>query len=129
MAIDLARRPWASWSTTSDVHVVTYDYVGNYLEYREGDRANVFLDDRAELFGLDVVRDYMRLLNPTTDNAQMDGSGLWSDVLDRHAADVVVWKRTGKLYTEALSASPDWVVGYTDAKWVVLCRATSELGC
>jgi hypothetical protein len=114
---------------TPDVHVVSYDYVGNYLEYRYGDRANVFLDDRAELFGLDVVRDYMRLLNPTTDNSQLDESGSWSDVLDRHTADVVVWKRDGTLYTDALSSSPDWVVGYTDPKWVVLCRATSELGC
>ncbi len=112
-----------------DVHVITYDYVGNYLEYREGDRANVFLDDRAELFGLDVVRDYMRLLNPTVDNPQLDESGSWADVLDRHAADVVVWKRNGKLVTEALSSSPDWVVGYSDAKWVVMCRAASELGC
>ena len=52
----------------------TPDTVGNYLELVLGDRASVFVDDRVDMFPVDVVEDEVALVR---------GSPRWSEVLRR----------------------------------------------
>jgi hypothetical protein len=93
-----------------DAHIVTQDFVGNYLEVRYGpDDARVFIDDRVDMFPLAVSRDYATLLN---------GGSRWQSVLDRHDADAVVWA-ADKPLTQLMVASPEWRLVYRDDDWVI----------
>jgi hypothetical protein len=99
-----------------DVHVISHDYVGNYLEWRYGTRAEAFNDDRAEVFGLAATRDYVSLLVP------FERLGDWQAVLDRYRADVVVWSGKNPGLIHALAHSDRWHLGYRDDDWIVACR-------
>jgi hypothetical protein len=102
------------------VHVVTHDYVGNYLEWRYGAAANVFNDDRAEVFDLRTTKDYVSLLAP------YERLGDWQAILDRYGADVVIWSGRSPGLVKALARSPEWHLGYRDADWIVACRVSSH---
>jgi hypothetical protein len=96
--------------------VLTHDYAGNYLEWRYGDSANVFVDDRP---AAEDLLDYVEL--------QRIADG-WPDALDRADPDVVIWRSDGSL-AEALGEDPDWVVGTRADQFVVLCRAELADAC
>ena len=93
----------------NDTKVVTHDIGGNYLEWRFGDRANTWVDDRP---GAATLLDYAELQRFTDD---------WSQALDRADGDVLIWETRGKL-TGALEEDPDWVVGTTAGSYTVFCR-------
>ena len=95
--------------------VAHFDFVGNYLELRYGERAQVFIDDRVDMYPTSVSRDYRTLL------AARPGS---LDVLDRHRIDVVLWDRTFPL-TALLQASGGWRQIFEDGDWLVLRRELS----
>lgn len=88
-AYDLQRYPVAavSWmerhglAGRGDVKVLSHDYVGNYLDWRYGDRANTFVDDRPDV---EASLDYATLL---------DLAPGWRDALRRADPDVVLWRR------------------------------------
>ena len=96
--------------------VLTHDYAGNYLEWRYGNSANVFVDDRP---AAEDLLDYVEL--------QRFDDG-WPDALDRADPDVVIWRQDGSL-AEALGEDPDWVVGTRADQFVVLCRAELADAC
>ena len=98
------------------VHVVAPDYVGNYLEWRYGPAANVFVDDRAEVFDAAVIGDYAEGL--------LDDRRPWAEVLDRYRADVVLWP-ADQLLARELRASSAWHVGHRGGGWIVACRIGS----
>ena len=50
------------WIAEPSVRVAAVDWVGAYLELRHGDRANVFIDDRAEVFDPELYVDHRELL-------------------------------------------------------------------
>lgn len=100
------------------VRVVSPDYVGNYLAFRYGAAANVYLDDRAEVFTASEISGYVELL---TANG-------WSRVLRSVRADVVLWPRNKPLAGE-LARSGDWNIGYRDTRWIVACRADAMIDC
>jgi hypothetical protein len=93
-------------------HVVTPDYVGNYLEARFGPRGYVFVDDRVDMYPPAVVDDSLTLLR---------GRAGWPQVLDRYEAGAVLWPK-GKPLTKELRASAAWVVSYQDEAWIVFTR-------
>jgi len=93
--------------------VATTDYVGNYLEFRFGTRADAFIDDRADVFPPGVEKDYGVLLS---------GSEGWQEVLARYRFDVVLWPRTEAL-ASLISEDPGWKVQMTDRHWVVAVRS------
>jgi hypothetical protein len=94
--------------------VVAPDRVGNYLELRRGARAEVFIDDRYDMFPLSVSRDYL---------AMRDNSERGARALDRWNADTVLWE-AGKPFVDRLTSNGGWQSAYRRDGWVVLVRRT-----
>ncbi|HUI04441.1 MAG TPA: hypothetical protein VLZ77_12920 [Acidimicrobiales bacterium] len=122
-AFDLAAYPvtevtWMQDHGLAPGRVVAPDYVGNYLEFRYGARAQVFVDDRVDVFPAAVERDYGTLL--------AGGPG-WESVLDRHHVDVVLWPRSDPL-ASLLARAPGWREPVRDARWVVAVRRGAGAG-
>jgi len=92
--------------------VAHLDFVGNYLELRYGRRVKVFIDDRYDMYPLDLSRDYRRLLN---------GYPQWQAILETRRIDVVIWDSELPL-TSLLKASGQWLEVYAKGDWVVLRR-------
>lgn len=97
-----------------DVVVVHREAVGNYLTFRYGAGAGVFMDDRFDFHPLDLSRDHLTLLE----------GGDYDDVLDRRGADVVLWEADG-LLTDWLRRSDRWQFAMDGDRWVVACRVDS----
>lgn len=92
-----------------DTKVMSHDFVGNYLDWRYGERANTFVDDRP---GVDAALDYASLVDMTPG---------WRDALRRGNADVVIW-RTRDGLTRKLS-EPDWYHAGNFGEFSVFCRS------
>ena len=92
--------------------VVHQDFVGNYLELRFGRKVKVFIDDRYDMFPIDIPRDYRRLLG---------GNPQWQSILQTRNIDVVLWEKDLPL-TQLLKASGQWLEIFTEGDWVVLRR-------
>lgn len=89
--------------------VVAPDYVGNLRTAQAGRDARVFLDDRVDMYPIEVIRDYRVLLHA--------GPG-WPEVLDRWDATAVLWRADTDL-GRALADAPDWTPIHRDGDWVV----------
>ena len=96
----------------SDEHLVTEDFVGNYLEFRYGAGVHSFIDDRYDMFPKALVDDSSTLLR--------GGSG-WQSILDGYHADAVLWE-VQKPLAELVQISPGWRIVYVDAKWMLAVR-------
>ena len=96
--------------------VATTDFVGNYLEFRYGTRADAFIDDRADVFPPAVERDYGVLLS---------GSEGWKTVLARYRFDAVLWPRSDAL-ASLIAEDPGWTVRISDRHWIVAVRNRSR---
>lgn len=96
--------------------VVAPDYVGNWREAAAGTDARVFIDDRVDMYPIELVRDYLVLIRAE------EG---WEDVLAEHEATAVLWDEESDL-GEALLESPDWIPVHRSAPWVVFAPASSH---
>lgn len=94
------------------VTVVHREAVGNYLTYRFGRDAGVFIDDRFDFYPLELTADHLTLL---------DG-GDYREVLDRREADVVLWQAEEQL-SQWLVEADEWFIADRDDEWVVACRS------
>lgn len=95
----------------ADELVAVQDKVGCYRILRRGRDARVFIDDRYDMYPVDVSLDYKALLEATR-------KGI--DVLDRRGVDAVLWERSLPLVT-ALSER-GWKETAGDDRWVLLQR-------
>lgn len=116
-AYDLRRYPlrqvaWIESMGLLDSRVATQDFVGNLIIARRGREANVFFDDRYDLYPRQVVTDAIALL---------DGGDGWQKRLDRYGVDVVLWERKLPL-ASLVSIDPAWRVVRRDEEWVVAVR-------
>jgi hypothetical protein len=93
----------------ADAHVVSRDYVGNYIEARYGTTVKVWLDDRYDLFPATLVEDFTLLNN---------GHIGWNDVLDKYDTSAVIWP-TNEALAQLLADSPRWRVVYTDQEFLI----------
>lgn len=93
-----------------DVRVLSHDYVGNYLEWRYGARAEAYVDDRPDAATLVQYRTILRL---------EDG---WQDELAAVDPDVVLWSTESPL-TGELEERDDWIVATEQGDYTVFCRA------
>ncbi len=99
-----------------DAAVLAHDYDGNYLEWRYGAAANVWIDDRAELHRFETIRDYVLLLS---------GLGDRSEILERNPHDLIVWSAQTR-FARWLGTSDEYEVVYRDDSRIVACRLASE---
>ena len=118
-AIDVSSYPVASvrWLDREglldpDHRLAVQDVVGCYLILREGRDAHVFIDDRIDMYPVQVTKDYISLLH---------GEARWQAVLDRYRIDVVLWQRDLPLVT-LLRATDGWEQVRRDGEWVVYRR-------
>lgn len=102
------------WSSTS--RVMAPDYVGNYREARRGEEANVFLDDRVDMYPLEVISDYKVVLEVRPG---------WQEVLADREITAVLWEADTPLGA-ALETSADWTIVHRDAPWVVAVPKSSR---
>jgi hypothetical protein len=92
--------------------VAAQDFVGNYLELRYGTRVPVMVDDRVDMFPVQVSDDYYQLLV---------GGPRALDVLDADRVDVVVW-RDDKPLAALLKATGAWNERSHAKGWIVYIR-------
>lgn len=88
------------------------DVVGNYLTLRYGRTVPVFIDDRVDMYPVQVSKDYVSLLR---------GRPGALDTLDRYGIDVVLWDRQLPLI-QILAVSGKWREDFRDHDWVVYRR-------
>ncbi len=95
-----------------EVRVISRDFVGNYLEARYVDMP-VFLDDRYDMFPVEVIDDYRALYR---------GDEGWTQIAERWDADAILWNTDADL-AEQLTASTTWRVAYEDDNWLLVVPA------
>jgi hypothetical protein len=105
----------AGWMIPT-VNTATQETVGNALELFEGADARVYIDDRVDMYPEEVVDDFLTLLR---------GRPGWADVLAQDEVDVVVWDSHEPL-ASLLAADPAWRIPYSDGRWIVACRRSSD---
>jgi hypothetical protein len=88
------------------------DFVGNYLTLRYGDKARDFIDDRYDMFPVNVSNDYLSLLG-----GRLEALG----ILDRYKIDVVLWERNKPLAT-IVAHDNHWRQIYSKDGWVIYQR-------
>jgi hypothetical protein len=103
---------------SSDQRLLAPDYVGNFLEGTRGTEANVFIDDRYDMYPDAVVDDYV---------AVVGGNERWREVLESWDITRVVWHGDEPL-AQLLRDDPNWHVAWQDGDWVFFCQRGSA-GC
>lgn len=94
--------------------LATMDFVGGYQIFAAGEKAEVFFDDRFDMYPLPVSRDAFTLLH-------LDGDP--SEVLDRRQIDAVVWK-TDQPLSRYLLVAPSWRLASENGEWSTFRRLT-----
>lgn len=98
-----------------EVRMLAPDFVGNLGHGLRGADANVFIDDRYDMYPAAVVDHYQHFLQATPE---------WQRLADELEIDVVVWQRRQPL-AQVLANSSGWVTGYQDGTWAVFTRRTA----
>ncbi|MBK6856646.1 MAG: hypothetical protein IPG97_08900 [Microthrixaceae bacterium] len=94
----------------TEARVISRDVVGNYMEFAYGpDEARVFIDDRVDMFPIEVVRWYVGLI---------DVNGNYQQILEESRPTAVLWDSDSR-FGEWLAESPDWQIAFEDETWVV----------
>jgi hypothetical protein len=91
--------------------VATQDTVGCYLILRRGRAAEVFIDDRYDMYPVRVSLDYVSLLRAAPGSVE---------VLDRRGVDAVLWDRSLPLVP--VLKDRGWREAAGDRTWVLLRR-------
>ena len=98
--------------------VISRDVVGNYLAFAYGpDEARVFIDDRVDMFPIEVVRWYVGLI---------DVAGDFERIVEDAGPTAVLWDADSP-FGEWLVASPDWEVVFEDDTWIVAVPTPAQV--
>ncbi len=95
------------------VNLVHRDTTGNYLELRFGDDARVFMDDRYDMYPMQVIDDH----------AELYFGGDFAEILDRYEATAVLWNSEGDFADWLRSNESDWTVTMDGEDWIVAVPA------
>ncbi len=95
----------------ADDRLLHRDRVGNYLHYRLGTEARVFVDDRFDFYPLDVLVDHRRLLLD-------DDPAVIGEIVERWAPTAIVWE-TDTAVDRWVEAQGEWVTTHRDDDWFV----------
>jgi len=96
-----------------DVNLVHRDTTGNYLELRYGRDARVFMDDRYDMYPIEVIDDH----------AELYFGGDFARILDRYEADAVLWGADSEFATWLRSSENGWDVTMDGEDWIVAVRS------
>ncbi len=96
------------------VNIVQRDYVGNYMDYRFGSEARVFMDDRFDFFPQQVLDDHRTFIR----------GGDYSEALERYEANVILWQNEDG-FAAWLAESDAWAVAYESENWLIALPANS----
>lgn len=95
--------------------VVSRDFVGNYLEVRYGpEKVQTYIDDRVDMFPIEVIADYTTLIDPDGD---------YAPVLERAGATAVLWDRDSDLGRWLEDPANGWTVVHREEQWLVAVPA------
>jgi hypothetical protein len=98
-----------------DDRVVSRDFVGNYLEVRYGpDEVRVYIDDRVDMYPVEVIADYTTLIDPEGD---------YAGVLDRADATAVLWDTDSDFGDWLEDPANGWEVVHRGELWMVAVPA------
>lgn len=98
-----------------DARVVSRDFVGNYLEVRYGpDDVRTYIDDRVDMFPIEVIADYTTLIDPDGD---------YASVLHRAGATAVLWDRDSDLAAWLEDPANGWEIVHRERLWLVAVPA------
>ena len=102
---------WASRNGVlgPDSRVVARDFVGNFIEARYGTDVKVFVDDRFDMFPIQVLEDF-NSFNAADPN--------WDAILDTYHPTAVMWA-PNEPFGQYLAASGRWRVVYTDQEFLI----------
>jgi hypothetical protein len=96
--------------------ILSTDYWGGYLIYRLFPRSKVVLDDRADFYGEDFMKSYLRMLN---------GERGWEEFLRQHPAACLLLPRDSALAT-ILAKTTGWTSIYQDEVAIIFVPARSH---
>jgi len=96
-----------------DVNLVHRDTTGNYLELRFGTDARVFMDDRYDMYPIEVIDDH----------AALYFGGDFAEILDRYEADAVLWESEGDFADWLRSDESEWTVSMDGDDWLIATPA------
>lgn len=99
-------------------HLAAQDIVGNFLELVDGPRAEVFYDDRFDMFPPAVSAAHLALVQ---------SSPTLRTELATYGIEIVIWDRTSAT-GQRMIVDPAWRVLYTDEHWVLSCARGAVLG-
>ncbi len=91
-----------------DINIVQRDFVGNYMEYRFGAEARVFMDDRFDFFPQQILDDHRTFVR----------GGDFAEALQRHETNVILWENTGG-FAAWIEISDDWDIAFESEKWLI----------
>jgi hypothetical protein len=89
--------------------VVSRDYVGNFVESRYGTSVKVFVDDRFDMFPVQLLKDF---------NSLGEGVPTWDTILQKYNPTAVLWPPKEPL-GQFLAASDRWRIVYTDPEFLI----------
>jgi hypothetical protein len=113
-AYPVAELSWMRDHVLLDGRVAAPDFVGNYRTWAEGAHAQVFIDDRYDMYPPSITQSTFTL----------DGLPGWDAVLDHFKIDVVLWPRHNPL-SQLLARDSRWVIVHQSTGWVVAMRLNS----
>lgn len=96
--------------------IFSLDYWGGYLIYRLYPQTKVVVDDRHDLYGDQILKDYLSVLFLQSD---------WRTILDRQQVNWVVMP-TGSPLANMLRLRDDWTVVHQDATSAIFHRAPRD---
>ena len=95
-------------------NLFTTDQWGGYLIYRFYPRHPVFFDGRSDMYGEEIMKDYLKLVNLEFD---------WKSVIDKYRIEWMLLPFDLPL-PAALKDLPEWKVVYDDHRAIIFVRKT-----
>ena len=92
-----------------DSRVVARDFVGNFVEGRYGTDVKVFVDDRFDMFPVQVLEDF---------NSFNAADPKWDSILDSYHPTAVMWA-PNEPFGQYVAASDRWRVVYSDQEFLI----------
>lgn len=93
-------------------HVLAPDVVGCLLIFQRGQSANVFIDDRYDMYPMKFSEDALDILRVR---------GEVQEQLDKYDVDAILWEREKPL-SSYLSVNEEWRQDWSNADWVFFVR-------